>query len=144
MYKCNDCEREFETPRVETDSHWSPYGYEEEGYGVCPHCGSEDYEEAEKCEECGEWFTKDEMHGCYCKECLKAKINDKSAIGFAIETGDLESLFESVLTKTEIDSIMVDAIKAKVRLHGASFKNMADFVMDDADCFSDFISRKGA
>ena len=39
MYYCNECEREFETPRKEYESHGLPYPPFEKIY-VCPFCRS--------------------------------------------------------------------------------------------------------
>ena len=40
--------------------------------GVCPNCGSDDFEEMDKCEICGEWIDP----GAEVCECCKESIDD--------------------------------------------------------------------
>lgn len=87
MYYCNDCKEEFDTPKMEKTTF-------EEFYGVsnlfptshectlksCPRCGSDDIEEMETCDKCGEYCLEcdltdtDEMVGggigYLCPDCL--------------------------------------------------------------------------
>lgn len=58
MYICNNCEAVFETPAVHEEKH--PYGmtYATEYWSVCPHCQDTDFDEAEKCERCGEYVAE--------------------------------------------------------------------------------------
>ncbi len=46
MFRCNDCGKEFEEPKVVPEyrgEFWGAPAYEDEYY--CPNCGSDDYEE---------------------------------------------------------------------------------------------------
>lgn len=36
---------------------------------LCPDCGTEDFEEAHVCEECGYWFREDELEDRLCEKC---------------------------------------------------------------------------
>lgn len=58
MYICNSCGLVFETPDVQEERH--PYGdtYATEKWYVCPHCKDNDFDEAEKCERCGEYVAE--------------------------------------------------------------------------------------
>lgn len=50
MLKCKECDALFEEPKKL-----------ENGDEVCPECESKDFEEAERCEMCGQWFNLDEL-----------------------------------------------------------------------------------
>ena len=66
MYICNNCEAVFETPAVHEEQH--PYGmtYATEYWSVCPHCGDTDFDEAKKCDRCGEYVAELEEGLCDC------------------------------------------------------------------------------
>ena len=70
MFKCNECGAVFDEPLIQSDN--VPYG---EGtvpreFASCPHCHGS-FEPAYPCKDCGEYFTKDELHSFYCTECVK-------------------------------------------------------------------------
>lgn len=94
MYICAKCGEVFETPeyRSWTEHHGDydePYGEE-----VCPGCGSEWYEEAEKCKICGEWHAKDELYDGYCKDCLLEALTFESFLDFCLnEASDDEACY---------------------------------------------------
>lgn len=56
IYFCNDCKQFFTEDEAGTESelHTELDGHWCETFMVCPHCGSDDYEEAYECEICGE------------------------------------------------------------------------------------------
>ena len=79
MLKCAWCGEVFSEDSVETKSGYlcecgdhSVY----EDYGVCPYCGSDDFEEARKCEICGEYMLVDELFGDVCEGCIEQYEND--------------------------------------------------------------------
>lgn len=46
MYRCRDCYNEFEEPKLTRDPVGEYHGQTAyEDWYVCPHCGSDDYEE---------------------------------------------------------------------------------------------------
>ena len=67
MYICNECGEIFSDHKIIREPR--PYGmgvaYEE--FGVCPHCDSDDWSEAEQCERCGEYIA--ELEDDLCDEC---------------------------------------------------------------------------
>lgn len=83
MYKCLDCGHVFETPDEFRENHGDPgKGYE--SFGVCPECGSDDYEEVKQCSECGEWFSTDELYSCgCCEDCLQDLMTVDNFLDFA-------------------------------------------------------------
>lgn len=67
MYKCGDCGAIFEEPRITIDK--VPYGdaYVDYPSGEeCPHCGSDFFDEVEKCKICGEYM---DGHYGLCEDC---------------------------------------------------------------------------
>lgn len=56
MFVCLDCGAEFEEPKVEYENQGEFWGAPAwEAFGACPNCGSTDYDEARRCDHCGEW-----------------------------------------------------------------------------------------
>lgn len=68
MYKCLDCGDFFEEPDtrdiVNPSEYWGRPVNEYLQAEVCPHCGSEDIEEAKECIICGSPSEDD-----FCKDC---------------------------------------------------------------------------
>ena len=53
MYKCSSCGAEFETPNSVPDFNSEYWGTRVTHYtGVCPSCGSDDYDEMDRCDIC--------------------------------------------------------------------------------------------
>lgn len=78
MFVCNDCGEMFDEPIERTDDLGLPdevrHGYVER-YGVCPFCESEDFDEAKKCDICGEegkMYTG--VHIRYCRSCYERTV----------------------------------------------------------------------
>ena len=77
MLKCVTCGEVFDTPETKSGylcecGESSVY----EDYGVCPNCESDDFEEARKCEICGEYMLADELFGDVCEDCIQQYEND--------------------------------------------------------------------
>lgn len=74
MYICS-CGGVFETPAVYEEHH--PYGmsYVTENISVCPYCGDTCFDEAKKCEVCGEYV--DELKDGLCEECWKEEYGEE-------------------------------------------------------------------
>lgn len=61
MFKCNDCKEMFDTPEIRSENmgeFWGTPAYEQ--YGVCPICGSDDFDEMKKCPVSGEYMDSSE------------------------------------------------------------------------------------
>ena len=66
MFKCMHCGHEFE--EIDRKHYDSSTGVWEE---YCPNCRSEDIEEAEQCDICGEWHAADYLKCGVCKKCAE-------------------------------------------------------------------------
>lgn len=66
MYICNECGEIFSDHKIVKDPR--PYGEQivHEEFGVCPHCNSDDWSEAEQCERCGEYVAELDEGLCDC------------------------------------------------------------------------------
>ena len=62
MYKCNNCKATFEQYETITESNG-------EKWYVCPHCRGTDFDEAKKCEYCGNYFVES-RDDVTCENCL--------------------------------------------------------------------------
>lgn len=61
MYICTDCKELFEETKAVTDYVTDdPYPMGPTIY-VCPHCGSDDYEEAKECPDCLAYYSKEAL-----------------------------------------------------------------------------------
>jgi hypothetical protein len=74
MYICNSCGELFEECEIVEEHHPYGEGSAVEVWVVCPHCGDNDFDKAEKCSRCGEYVAEtydglcdicyDDMNGC--------------------------------------------------------------------------------
>lgn len=64
MYKCLDCETEFELFKIDFDEHNEVDTRRTETIGVCPNCHSSDFEEVNLCPCCHEQYVKSDKDIC--------------------------------------------------------------------------------
>lgn len=70
---CSDCDSVFypEELRPVASFLCNAEGAVYETNMVCPYCGGDDYEDADRCAKCGEYRREaDLIGGCMCEECL--------------------------------------------------------------------------
>lgn len=68
MFICLDCGELFEEPAVTYENQGEFWGAPAwEAWGACPNCGSTEYDHAEQCERCGEYFA--ELEDGLCEFC---------------------------------------------------------------------------
>lgn len=142
MYKCRHCGEVFNEEDVNVSVTFHPWRYREaeESFEECPNCGSGDFEEAEQCEECGEWFLPDELYGDRCEFCLDKALTIDTAFDYAEDNDDEATLIESILSATEIKNILISAAKAKVKL--GRMDGMREYVLDDKGAFGEYLQRR--
>lgn len=77
MYKCQNCQEMFDSPNAVLDSDSEYWGRRVHHYtSVCPNCGSDDFEEMDKCEVCGEWIDPGEELCDNCRGLIKDIADD--------------------------------------------------------------------
>lgn len=103
-YICLHCGHAFEQPEAKhydlACGTWDEY---------CPNCGSEDIEEAERCEVCGELFVDDDMIGHVCRECFDKGITQQNAFRYGetdINDVEINGFLAWVYEKDQINRIL--------------------------------------
>lgn len=68
MYYCEDCKNEFDEPEIEKTTYEDFYeiasmfpNKNEMILEKCPHCGSENIEDMETCDKCGEFCRYEDL-----------------------------------------------------------------------------------
>ena len=112
MYKCIDCGNVFEEPHYEPA--WLGECGDRDVYGndcSCPHCGSEDFDEAEKCELCGEYAAIEHLYDGVCGKCLHECDGDfdtcyEISLDALPEAVKLNALLVAIFGQKEIEEIL--------------------------------------
>ncbi len=79
MFRCLSCHHSFNDFQYKKEEIGECAGTPAfECHAVCPECGSDDWDEAEYCDECGELFGNCELEFCengqvLCENCRKDK-----------------------------------------------------------------------
>ena len=94
LYVCEDCGHVFEEPNLTHNG-----GYWEEPCYECPACGSSNFDEADQCVLCEEYFTKEHMSNHICEKCLEKAVEEK-AVEFV--RGNLMDEFSLWLYESEV------------------------------------------
>lgn len=82
MYICENCQQMFDSPNAVLDSDSEYWGANVHHYtSVCPNCGSDEFEEMDKCDVCGEWINPGEELCENCRELIKDIADDIRAKG---------------------------------------------------------------
>ena len=155
-YKCLDCGHIF----CEDDIGWIEEKHHLDGHWVgtehflcCPNCKG-NYEEAQDCCECTEFFTRDELYAGWCEKCLRKTIDYDTFFEYCEANKDERYLDIFVMSELlggmdcpknvsyEFHQLMIDVYRARVddikSVMTASYKAVIDilpacirFIMDD-------------
>lgn len=139
MYICLHCGHSFDEPHNRYNRRWSD---SDDSAAYCPNCGSEDFEEAEKCEKCGEWHIADKVSNGICENCLtkSATVSNAFAWGNKDKQGvELNGFIAWAFTPDEIESVLLnDLMKSK----DLANKYARDYCMDDAWMFAQYLKEE--
>ena len=117
MFKCNECGMVFNEPATCEEPHPYGMGSASETFACCPYCKG-NFEEAVKCEICGEWFTEDELFFGVCEDCKNNLVEEYrykpvecyKLAGAEKETVEINSLLVSLFTPEQIESALLKMI----------------------------------
>ena len=127
-YKCYDCERTFDEPKLTKEPHG-------EALACCPYCNGS-FDEAKKCKICGGEFLEDELNGgCVCDECIeeyskdfdtcyKISVNEKEEI-------KINALLASLVSVSKIEAVLYHILKE------AEYVDCSAFINQDKDWFAE-------
>ena len=149
MYICEKCGEIFEEPKV--------IGNDVDRGEVCPGCGRCDFDEAERCEKCGEWVSVDKIHGYgggpyICEECLDEYKYDLPTLLKATEDEkfdfEIPALARYLLTDEDINALIEKELERRVKRATDKFLpnpfdfDPTDFMKDYANDIADYIGRE--
>lgn len=77
MYKCRNCDSMFEETTTVYESHPYGMGYALEPWSACPYCKDTDIVKLKQCENCEEWFEKEELDDDLCPECWREEYGEE-------------------------------------------------------------------
>lgn len=76
LYICRDCGHKFERPKEVRGHGWNPMDGDLPDEYVCPVCGSDYYDSADKCVKCEEVFFEDDLEYGLCPDCLAEEAKE--------------------------------------------------------------------
>ena len=87
MYKCENCGKMFETPKVHAEwiGEKEHGGYQE--FPICPHCKDDDIEELKDCPMCQQNYMTSEKDRCYTCEKTTALWLEEAIGNIQSDTG---------------------------------------------------------
>lgn len=136
MKICIHCGHHFEEPSNRYNRRWSD---SDDCEPLCPNCGSEDFEEAEQCEKCGDWHIADKVVNGMCEDCLTkaATVPNAFAWGMKEKQGvELNGFVAWAFTADEIESILLNEL---MKYKNLSAKYARDYCMDDSWMFAEYL-----
>jgi DNA-directed RNA polymerase subunit RPC12/RpoP len=128
-YKCYDCGETFNEPKTVKEPHG-------EVLACCPYCNGS-FDEAKKCEICGEYFFEDELNGgCVCDGCVEEyKQNFETCYAIAETTEKEEikinALLASLVSVSKIEAVLCHILKEKGDV------DCSVFINEDKDWFAE-------
>lgn len=105
---------------------------------VCPYCGSDDLDEAEECECCGEYHRVDELTNGVCDDCLHSHDKDwkfwyeSCRKEEYVDKIDLNLFLCTQFSKEQIEEILYKELCKREKLQPEGI-DCSDFVEGDGD-----------
>lgn len=145
MYRCDDCNTDFETPKLVKDS-------ESGDFHVCPHCGKSYYYEIIECSECGktEYIADMPLYCGMCRECFIEKYSDELGYRYFLNLSSVDKR-DALKNIFEIEGYLCDKAflalaKEFIRQYFNSSKNnffifseeLKEFCFSDLTTFADW------
>lgn len=141
MYICLHCGHTFETP-VKYMYNTAVKMWDEDA--SCPNCGSEDFEEAAECRECGALRSADSLIDGLCEGCLQEAASDlEKAYEYGNERKqavEVNGILARAFTATQIEDILTGWLMN----NGDFEKEFHDFALDDWHDFAEWLKERDA
>ena len=133
MYICKNCNEVLfvdELKRVKGEWIDCRYGGEHVGFQyegddyVCPHCGSEELQEAVQCPICGEYVAEEESYDGYCENCVEKAATPENLIEWSEYEKDTDTveINESLLAMCKALKIDIEAV-LKAAINESAYKD---------------------
>lgn len=139
MWICNDCGAVFENPREYYEHDTGYHGME------CPHCGSDDIDEAERCAECDEWVNENNLVNGLCPACIERHASDYETVkaygADRKEAVEINGFLAWVYSPEEIEEVLYRDLRKTETLKTNYAKR---FATDDPDDFTDWLNERSA
>lgn len=122
MYKCEDCGHVFDKPDLKRENIGEYQGAPAyQTVYSCPACGG-DYEEAEECNDCEEYFLSDELEDGLCPLCYDNRINEwfnEIAAEEDMSEEDMENVLADIMITNDLTpcKTLADYLR-QIRIHG--------------------------
>ena len=146
MFICKDCGSVFECPDYTEENvgeYWGQPAFQ--AIDLCPYCHCDEFEEARKCEICGEWKPEDDMECDVCYDCMNEHKYDfdycESLCGDETEAVQINALYASLLTPRQIDMILRRELK---QANAIQPLDCTEFIDSDRTWFADKMIEKEA
>ena len=142
-WKCENCGEILSQQDVNKD--YTDGGYRGEPHYTCPHCGSDELNEAYQCEICGEWFGCDEINGSVgqmvCDECMEKKATADNVVDFGFGGGvdvELNEFLATVFSAGEINDLLIEAFRNMPEKDQR--EKISDYIDDNKTGFAEFLT----
>lgn len=134
-YKCYDCDRTFNEPKFMTEAHG-------EVFACCPHCNGS-FDEAKKCQICGEYFLEDELNGgCVCDDCVEEYKRDLKTCYKIAETTEKEKIKINALLVSAFDIAEIEEILYQQLESVGNNNDFSTFINEDKHWFAEKLAEE--
>lgn len=142
MLVCKVCGKVYEEEEARKRSYDHEFHYDEVYY-LCPHCHSDEFEEATKCKICGEYFYDEDNVGV-CEECLDNSHDLETAFeygAYRMESVAINGAIYALLTEEQINAILTKYVEENFTDNS---KEVANYCNEDKQDFAKWlIERNG-
>lgn len=119
MQYCNECKQAFDEPSVKREWVGDSVRGGRVEFAECPNCGSDDFETALICPECGEFCGElfgDGKKKIMCDACIKKLATEESLIEYGYEdkqSVEINGYLAEMFSPSEIESLLEYELKTR-------------------------------
>lgn len=138
MYICLHCGHKF----TNATNRYNRIVNRWEDDAECPNCGSEDFEEAEECVECGALKGADNLIHGMCDDCINIAAEDmRQAYEYGAdrtEVVEINGVLAMAFSKVQIEAILMNHLMN----NGDFAAECKKFALDDKFDFTDWLAER--